>query len=228
LSQRRGLQLDRVVLLGRTLDEYTRFFGLNLNESRGRKILDVAGGVSSFTAEARALGLDATAFDRIYSFSAEEIENKCAHDLAEVTTSIADRPVYRWDFYKSPAGMRAFRERAYKAFLADFRANPGHYISGALPQTPFADRQFDLTLVSYLLLVYEDQLTYEFHRDSLRELMRVTNGEIRIYPIVTFEAEKSKYLDRLKTEFTPWRFDIVKTDFEFLQGSNFYLRVFRS
>jgi hypothetical protein len=45
---------------------------------------------------------------------------------------------------------------------------------------PFADSEFDPTLVSYLLFAYQDRFDYEFHRDSILEIMRVTRGEARI------------------------------------------------
>ena len=224
---KKGLDLNRVVLLGRTFEEYLRFFALVPEELRGKTILDVASGVSSFTAEANAHGLKVTAFDRIYSLSDGEIRTRCEQDLSEVTRSVGDREVYRWDFYKSPEGMREFRGRAYKAFLADYISNRDRYVAGDLPRTPFQDTQFDVTLVSYLLFVYEEQLAYEFHKESIRELMRVTCEEIRIYPIVTFEAEASQHLARLVTEaeFATWRFEEIRTDFEFLRNSNSYLKI---
>jgi hypothetical protein len=224
---KRGLDLKRVVLLGRTLEEYRRFFGLDLATSEGKAILDVAAGVSSFAAEAGAMGLDVTAFDRIYTASAQEIREQCEHDLEEVAREIGNKAVYKWEFYKTAEGMREFRARAYQTFLKDFVAQPERYVAGELPRTPFADRQFDLTLVSYLLFVYEHQLTFQFHVETLRELMRITSQEIRIYPIVTFEAEPSNYLRRVRAEaeFAPWKFEVVPTDFEFLRGSNCYLRI---
>lgn len=222
-----GLELDRVVLLGRTLEEYTRFFALDLEPWRGQKILDVAAGVSSFTAEARTLRYEVTGFDRIYSLHPDEIQAKCERDLDEVARDIGVKPVYRWDFYKTPAGMRAYRERAYQTFLRDIRAHAEHYVAGELPRTSFEDNQFNLTLASYLLFVYEDQLTYEFHKQTLQELMRITANEIRVYPLVTFEAEPSGYLERLRGEpsFRDWRFEIISTDFEFLRNSNCYLKI---
>ena len=222
-----GLDLKRVVLLGRTLEEYRLFFGLNLDQLRDKTILDVASGVSSFTAEMREQKFDVTAFDRIYSASADAIRARCEPDLDEVTRDIADKKAYKWDFYKNAAGMREFRARAYKRFLEDFTSHRERYIEGELPRTPFRDRQFDFTLASYLLFVYEDHFSYEFHRDSLRELMRITSGEIRMYPIVTFEAEPSRYLERIRSEpeFKAWKFEVVPTDFEFLRGSNCFLRL---
>jgi hypothetical protein len=227
---KKGLVLDKVVLLGRTLEEYRHFFALDLGELRGRAILDVASGVSSFCAEARGFGLDVTAFDSIYQWTGEEILRCCEPDLRRVTQAIGNLKTYRWDFYQSPERLRQFRERAYRTFLADYPAGQGtRYVPGTLPKLPFRDGQFDLSLVSYLLFVYEDQLDYEFHKRSLLEILRVTRGETRCYPIVTFETRRCTYLDRLKADrdFTRFRFEEVRTDFEFLVDSNFYLRVFR-
>lgn len=226
---KRGLVLDKVVLLGRTLDEYRRYFALDIERLGGKAILDVASGVSSFCAEARALGLAVTACDPIYEMPADDIERRCGPDLDHVLEAVRNLPTYRWGFYRSPEYLRTFRERACRTFLKDYRANREHYVAGRLPELPFRDEQFDLTLASYFLFVYEDQFDYEFHRRSLLEIMRVTRGEARIYPTVTFEATPSTFIERLKSEpsLQEFAFEIVPTDFEFLVGSNNYLRVCR-
>ena len=54
---KRGLHLDQVVLFGRTFEEYRRYFVLEPRELIGRTVLDVAGGGSSFCAEANNLGI---------------------------------------------------------------------------------------------------------------------------------------------------------------------------
>ena len=225
---KQGLVLDKVVLIGRNLDEYARYFALDLDALRDAEILDVAGGVSSFCAEASARGLRVTAFDRIYELSADVIQPRCEADLAHVADAIGGLKTYRWEFYQNPENMQRLRERAYRAFLADYRTAQGtRYIAGSLPKLPFADRQFDLTLLSYLLLVYEDQFDYEFHQRSLLELMRVTRGEARLYPIVNFEARRCSYLEKFKQDpaLAHLTFEEVQTDFEFLVGSNFFLRI---
>jgi hypothetical protein len=229
-KRKEGLVLDRVVLLGRTMEEYRRCFALTDEDLRNRQILDVASGVSSFCAEANASGYRVTAFDRIYQAEPDAIGPRCGHDLDEVVRGMAGLSTYRWGFYQSPAGMRKFRERAYRTFLEDYpRGRGARYITGELPTLPFASDQFGLSLVSYLLFVYEDQFSYEFHRDSLLELSRVTQDEVRIYPTVTFEARRSTYLDRIKLDpaLEHLEFREVPTDFEFLVGSNSYLSIRR-
>lgn len=229
IQTKRGLQLDRVVLLGRTFEEYRRYFLLEPDELIGKRVLDVAGGVSSFCAEANDLGIKVTAFDPIYSLSLEKIRERSDPDLESVYRTIGLVPTYRWGFYKNPYCMRELRERASAIFFSDYKIHPERYVAGQLPRLPFADAEFDLTLVSYLLFAYQDRFDYDFHRDSILEIMRVTRGEARIYPIVTFEAQPSEYISMLKSDpaLQAFEFTEIKTDFEFLVNSNSYLRVTR-
>lgn len=225
---RRGLQLASVVLLGRTLDEYRRYFALDRGDLEGRSILDVASGVSSFCAEANRAGWNVTAVDPIYDLAPDVIRERCARDLEHVTGAIDGLTTYRWDFYQSPERLKEFRRRAYTTFLEDYPVAPrGRYVAASLPSLPFRDGMFDLVLVSYLLLVYEEHFTYEFHRDALRELMRLTRHELRLYPLVNFEARDSSHLPRLVSDpaLAAFAFEEVQTDFEFLLNSNRYLRV---
>jgi SAM-dependent methyltransferase len=225
---KRGLQLDKVVLLGRTLEEYKLCFNLDVEALHGKSVLDVASGVSSFTAEANARGLNVTATDPIYSMSPEKIAVRCQPDLEAVTAAIGKVRTYRWGFYKNPQEMHLYREKAWRRFITDYATAPkGRYVAATLPSLPFPAKSFDLVLVSYFLFVYQDQFNYDFHRDALKELVRLTRGEIRIYPLVTFEAEPSSYLKRLKKEpgLSERKFEIIPTQFEFLTNSNSYLRI---
>src|SRR5207248_3401074 len=164
ISTRRGLQLDRVVLLGRTFEEYRRYFLLEPEKLIGKTVLDVAGGVSSFCAEANDLGIKVTAFDPIYSLSREKIRERSDPDLESVYRSIGLVPTYRWGFYKNPDYMRALRERASGIFLRFQKP------SAALGRRRVASiavrRRRVRSDVSYLLFAYQDRFDYEFHRDS--------------------------------------------------------------
>jgi hypothetical protein len=230
MQTKRGLQLDRVVLLGRTFEEYRRYFLLEPDKLAGKTVLDVASGVSSFCAEANVLGIKVTSFDPIYSLTPQKIIERSEPDLESVYRAIGRVPTYRWTYYKNPQYMRELRKRASAIFLSDYKTHPERYVAGELPRLSFADGEFDLTLVSYFLFAYQDRLSYEFHRDSILEMMRVTRGEARIYPTVTFEAEPSHYLSLLKSDPTlrDFEFTVIKTDFEFLLNSNSFLRVTRA
>ena len=227
MQSKRGLQLDRVVLLGRTLEEYRRYFLLEPDHLIGKSVLDVAGGVSSFCAEANERGIRVTSFDPIYSLPPEKIMERSEPDLESVYRAIGNVPTYRWGYYKNPEYMRDLRKRASTIFLSDYKTHPERYVAGDLPRLSFADGQFDLTLVSYFLFAYQDRLSYEFHRDSILEIMRVTRNEAHIYPTVTFEAQPSEYIPMLRSDPALERFEFIeiKTDFEFLVNSNSFLRV---
>src|SRR5947208_726064 len=77
----RRLQLDRIVFIGRTCDEYRRFFDLDLSALAGRSILDCASGASSFAAHAHRAGARVTAVDIAYDLAREELEEKGLSDL---------------------------------------------------------------------------------------------------------------------------------------------------
>ena len=227
MQDKQGLQLDRIVLLGRTFEEYRRYFLLEPGDLIGKRVLDVAGGVSSFCAEANQLGIKVTSFDPIYSLPPEKITERSEPDLESVYRAIGRVPTYRWGYYKNPEYMRELRKRASTIFLSDYKIHPERYVAGELPRLSFADGEFDLTLVSYFLFAYQARLDYEFHRESILEIMRVTRGEARIYPTVTFEAQPSEYIPMLRSDAALQNFVFaeIKTDFEFLVNSNFFLKV---
>ena len=90
-------------------------------------------------------------------------------------------------------------------------------MAGKLPRLPFADGKLDLALVFYLLFAYQDRFDYEFHRDSILEIMRVTRGEARIYPTVTFEAQPSEYIPMIRSDpaLKAFEFKEIETDSSF-------------
>jgi hypothetical protein len=119
MQNKHGLELDRVVLLGRTFEEYRRYFLLEPGDLIGKRVLDVAGGVSSFCAEANQLGIKVTSFDSIYSLPPEKITERSEPDLESVYRAIGRVPTYRWGYYKNPECMRELRKRASTIFLSD-------------------------------------------------------------------------------------------------------------
>ena len=220
---RDGLDLDNVVLLGRSLKEYSQYFFLSQLEPKEARILDMGSGVSSFCAEMAERGFQVIGADPIYDLPADMIGSKCQADLDEVCTQLPEvAHNYNWVFYKDIDDLRVHREMAYRRFLQDYRTNPHRYINASLPNTSFNDNEFTHSYVSYLLFMYDDRLSYEFHRESLRELARITENEVRIYPLMTLKARRSSFVDRLMadSELARLEFHIERTDFEFFRGSN--------
>ena len=217
------LGLDDIALIGRTFAEYHRLFALD-NTNADEVILDAAAGVSSFCAEANALGYRVTASDQIYAYDADTIETRCTDDLKRVMAllpPVADQ--YVWDYFPDIPTLTAQRERAYRAFVADFREH-GHdrYVPTTYPHTAFANNQFTLALVSHLLFLYDDQLDYAFHKATLGELLRVTSREIRVFPLVNLRYFRSPFVDQLMhdPDFAAHTFKIVPVDYKFLKGGD--------
>jgi hypothetical protein len=216
-------KLDDVVLIGRTFAEYHRLFALD-NANADDVILDVGAGVSSFCAEANARGYRVTASDRIYGLAAEAIAAQCVRDLDQVMAqlpAVAHR--YVWDTFPDIAALRAEREKAYQTFIADYRVHgQQRYVPTTYPHTTFADNQFSLTLVSHFLFLYDDQIDYAFHQATLRELVRITTREIRLFPLVNLRYDRSRFVDRLMVDpaFAACTFNVVTVDYEFMRGGN--------
>jgi len=73
--------------------------------------------------------------------------------------------------------------------------------------------------VSHFLFLYDDRLDFEFHVASLRELARITDGEVRVYPLVNLKAEPSRVLEGLSGASLPGRLERRPVPFEFLRGA---------
>ena len=218
-----GLDLDDVVLLGRSLKEYSQYFSLSRLDPNEARILDMGSGVSSFCAEMVGRGFQVTGADSMYGLPADIIGTRCEADLDEVCIQLPEvAHNYNWIFYKDIDDLRAHREMAYRRFLEDYRTIPDRYINASLPSTSFNDNEFTHSYVSYFLFLYDDRLSYEFHRESLRELARITEKEVSIYPLTTLKAKRSSFVDRLMAdpELACLEFHIENTDFEFFKGSN--------
>ncbi|MEU1544791.1 hypothetical protein [Nocardia sp. NPDC005745] len=216
------------LLTGRSLSEYRAMFALTGDDLRG-EILDCPGGAASFAAEAAALGARVVAVDPVYRLPAAELTALAAEELEHSTshtTAAADR--YVWDFYGDPDGHRLVREAAAARFAEDLRANPGRYRFGLLPALDLPDRAFDLVLSSHLLFTYADRLDFDFHLATLRELARLSCGEVRVFPLVDHAGGPlDDLLDRLRKALHTGgiRTDIAEVDFEFQRGARSMLRL---
>lgn len=86
------IELPAVSFFGRSLEEYTRFFALDVPALRGRAVLDVAAGPSSFTAEACRRGVDAVAVDPLYGATAGELGARVQGDYARMFAQMRAKP----------------------------------------------------------------------------------------------------------------------------------------
>ncbi len=253
----RDHQLDRIVFIGRTYDEYRRMFRLHERNLVGRKILDCPAGSCSFAAEMGARGIEVVACDIAYSQSSDELASRGEADVAHAIEDVErNHDSYRWDYFGGVGALRYTRMKALNGFLADFRrtrtaeleaeteggdgfpvdrrrtrtpANSGRYVAAALPALPFADGAFDLILSANFLFLYADRLDLAFHAATLRELMRVAREEIRLFPVVNFSGERYAHMDFIMRVAGSAGFEarVAPVPYEFALGANAMLQLTR-
>jgi hypothetical protein len=216
-----------ILISSRSLCEYRAMFALT-NDDLSRRILDCPGGGAGFTSEVSSLGGDATACDIAYFHNS-------ATDLAAIAVSESDRgnryvrahaDQYAWTFFPGPDEHQRVRRHAAEQFATHIRRHPDHYVPGRLPSLPFADASFDLVLSSHLLFSYTERLDYTFHVDAITELMRVTSGELRIFPLVAVgSSEPYPQLAELLADLNGRNIigRVVEVDYEFQRGADHML-----
>lgn len=222
-------ELKNIALVGRTYAEYEKIFRLEEFELKNESVLDAGGGVSSFCAEAACRGAKPVSGDRIYGLKPAELEKKSSQDLGNVMQSLKGcEERYNWDFYKNPEGLFEHRRRAAEIFAADYeKEGTARYVTAEFPNSPFLDNEFTLTLVSHFLFLYDEHLDYDFHRNTIEELLRVTRGEIRIFPLMNLRWKPSEFVDRVINDIADSRIEMTveKTSFEFIKGGDAMLRI---
>lgn len=185
-------------LIGRTFEEYLAMFDLETDELVDTRVLDCPGGPGAFTAVASAVGADVTAVDPAYGPPASDLEPVCDAAVTDTVAQLHEkRDLFVWDFYGDVETRGRYLRAGYERFLADYERHPRRYVEAALPDLPFADDAFDLTLSANLLFLYDDRLSAEFHHAAVDELLRVTRGEVRLFPLSSLDRERSSAVDRV-------------------------------
>ena len=226
-----AMKLEKVVPFGRSLEEYTKIFdlvGLDLNKN----ILGVGDGPASFNAEATKMGEKVTSIDPIYKFSAAEISARFNEVIDDIINQVKATPNdWVWKYHKSPEDLRKNRIKAIELFLQDYDRGKeeGRYQTQELPNLSFEKDSFDLALCSHFLFLYSEQYNYQFHYDSILEMLRVSK-EARIFPLLTLMLEKSPHLDRIIEDFTALGYltSIVTVEYELQKGGDRMLVIKKS
>ncbi len=207
--------------VGRTYEEYERFFDLGDWAPDGTRVLDCGAGASSFVAEAADRGADVMALDRLYGPPGHRLARRARADLANVAAELRSKTdLFAWDFYGDVDARLGFLERGSRRFLRDYECHPGRYVAGALPSLPFPDDAFDLVLCSHLLFLYADRLDRSFHVAAVRELARV-GGEVRCFPLAAMDTDRSPHVEpvRAALEADGRSTEVRSVPFEFQPGA---------
>ncbi|MCL6613547.1 MAG: SAM-dependent methyltransferase [Firmicutes bacterium] len=203
-------------------------FALRPEDLAGR-IIGCGDGPAGFNKRMKDLGFRVVSCDPIYELSKEQIEERILAAKEEVMRQVyLNMDCYVWQWFKTPDELFRVRLETMAEFLQDFEAGKkeGRYLAYRLPDLPFAGREFDLALCSHLLFIYSAHLGYDFHYQSIKEMLRAA-AEIRIFPVVDLSGRRSPFLapvcEALEKE--GHMVEIVRVGYEFHRGANEMLRV---
>ncbi|RKL65150.1 SAM-dependent methyltransferase [Salipaludibacillus neizhouensis] len=231
VEQSTKLDLERIVFIGRTFEEYLNMFSLSKEELQGKKILDCPAGACSFTAVGNQAGLDVTACDIAYYHSGEDLKSKGVQDIEHAMEHMQKaQNNYKWDYFKDIEGLRNHRLSALQDCAKDMKESSERYIPVTLPSLPFKNEEFDILLSAHFLFMYADRLGDQFHIETINELLRVSKEEVRIFPVVDLEGKRYKYLDKLISYLADigYKVEEVKVPYEFQTNANSMLKIVKS
>lgn len=217
-----AFKLSSVVPWGRNFEEYKLMFRLSEVDLKN-KIVGFGDGPACFNRELTEKGGTVISFDPIYRFSKEDIEKRIDEVRVEVMQQMRENADnYVWTHIKSLDDLENVRMSAMRKFLEDYDdgKREGRYVFHELPnRMPFEEDSFDLGLSSHFLMMYT-ALGYDFHIAAITEMLRVCR-EIRIFPIVDLDAEKTGLIGDVIGYFQKqYHTEIVKTEYEFQKGDN--------
>jgi len=222
-----SFKYDKIVPWGRNYDEYIRMFELT-NDDLKQKILGCADGPSSFNAESNNKGANVISVDPIYSMSKDEIQIRIDETYKNVLTQTArNAEKFIWNAIRSIDDLGKIRMRAMTIFLNSYEHGKinKRYIPGLLPNLPFANNEFKISLSPHFLFLYTENLTYDFHLRAIEEMLRVSN-EARIFPLLDVNGKKSRYVERIIADYKGRKIEIKKVDYEFQIGGNELLIIY--
>ncbi|MCM3109605.1 methyltransferase domain-containing protein [Lederbergia lenta] len=222
------LDLERIIFIGRTFEEYLDMFSLSVEKLEGKKILDCPAGACSFTASGNKIGLDITACDIAYYHSVEDLEMKGLQDIEHAMEHIEKvKDNYVWDYFNDIDDLRGHRLHALKDCSNNRKEISEKYIPVTLPTLPFKDNEFDIIFSAHFLFMYADRLDYQFHMKTLNELLRVSSDEICIFPLVDLEGKRYEHLDELILYLTDKGCTVeeVKVGYEFQVNADSMLKI---
>lgn len=218
-----AVKLNRIVPFGRTFDEYTKMFNL-ADADLQKRFLGVGDGPASFNAEATRKGMKVISIDPVYKFTPEEIERRFEAVVDDIINQVKNTPNdWVWSYHRSPEDLKANRIEALNQFLDDYEIGKeeGRYLIQEVPHLNFKDDEFELALCSHFLLLYSEQLDYDFHLRAVQEILRVSQ-ELRIFPLLTLMLQRSPHLEPLIDEFTQkgYQVSLEKVQYELQRGGN--------
>jgi hypothetical protein len=222
-----SFELKSVVPWGRTLEEYCTFFQLTEDDLK-KNILSIGDGPSSFNSEMTQKGNRVLSLDPIYGFSTAQLQDRIDETRKEVMGQVRSNiEKFVWTTIKNPDELERIRIHAMQKFISDFDTgkSENRYVTHEMPAPiTHVDNSFDLGLSSHFLILYS-KLGLEFHIQSITEILRLCK-EVRIFPLLNLNAEKSEVLDGIIEHFNKnYTVEIKKVAYEFQKSGNQLLSI---
>ncbi len=217
-----------VVPWGRSFQEYKDMFSLT-SECLSRNIIGCGDGPASFNYELTKANGNIVSIDPVYRMSKSEIQTRIDETFETVVEQTSrNKDKFNWDKINNIDELVKIRMDSMNLFLEDYVSGKKEkrYIYGEMPILPFSDYTFDLALSSHFLFLYSENLSYEFHLDSIREMLRVAK-EVRIFPIIDFNCGVSIHLEKIINDLSREKHicEIVSVDYEFQKNGNQMLKI---
>ena len=191
--------LGDIIVSSRPYDEYLAMFDLSDDDVLAGAVLDCPAGAGGFASGVRARGGEVVSVDPAFALPPAELvaasRAGLEHALAYLARNIES---YEWEFFDSLEDVRRRRLAALDVFVEDFHGPDDAHVVASLPCLPFPDRRFRLVLSAYLLFSYPDHFDEAAHLAGLRELARVADEEVRIYPLVDTAFQRYPAIDNLR------------------------------
>jgi hypothetical protein len=169
--------------------------------------------------------------DPLYQLTAGQIKERIAATYETVISQTRqNQERFVWTLIKSPDELGQIRLAAMTDFLADYDRGKkeGRYIAAESPSLPFGRSAFDLALCSHFLFLYSDNLSLAFHQQAIEDMCRVA-AEARIFPLLTYNAEPSPFIEPLAANLTQagYTVSLERTPYEFQRNGNMMMKVSR-
>ncbi len=223
-----SMLLDKIVPFGRSMDEYIKMFSLT-DADLDKRIIGIGDGPASFNAEMTRQGKNVISIDPIYQFSGGEILQRFNAVVDNIINQVKASPDdWVWSYHKSADDLRRNRLKVIEEFITDYDIGKenNRYIFEGLPKISYQNQEFDIALCSHLLFLYSDNLDYEFHLNSVSEMLRIAK-EVRIFPLLTLMLQPSQHLDGILKYYISKGYEvkIEKVEYELQRGGNQMLRI---
>ncbi len=224
-----AFELKNTVPWGRTLEEYQNMFNMT-DSDMNKRIISFGDGPASFNDEMTKRGKSVTSLDPIYQFSKNDLSKRIEETKDTVMKQMREnQDNFIWTSIKDVDELEKTRMGAMSNFISDFESgkNQNRYIHHELPEmTNFKEQSFDLGLSSHFLILYS-KLGLDFHIKSVAEMLRICK-EVRIFPLLNLNAEKSDVLGGIIEEFEKdFKLSNEPVEYEFQKGGNEMLRIQR-